>query len=94
MPQPVADRRPSDDDEAHFEIRLKGHLSPSWSECFGGLEVINTQSGETILTGPVADQAELHGILAGIRNLNLVLISVTRIESAYRAGDVQDSHVH
>jgi hypothetical protein len=73
--------QPSGNHTEHFEIHVKGHLSPSWSEYFAGLKVINSQSGETILVGPIMDQAQLHGILARIRDLNLMLISVGRIES-------------
>jgi len=93
MLKPKGSRRSSDDHKEHFKIRVKGHLGPSWSECFGGLKVTNTQSGETILVGPILDQAELHGILARIRDLNLALVSVTRIESEYPAGDDQNSNV-
>lgn len=87
MPKPARDHRSSDNTEEYFEIRVKGHLSPSWSECFGGLEVVNTNSGETILIGPVTDQAELHGVLANIRDLNLVLISVTRVKTKHLTRD-------
>ena len=68
--------------EEFYEIRIKGHLSPSWSEEFGGMQLILTRSGETFLTGAVADQAALHGLLARIRDLNLTLISVIRIKDA------------
>jgi hypothetical protein len=76
-----------------FEIRVKGHLGPSWSECLSGLEVINTPTGETILVGPIVDQAELYGVLASIRDLNLTLLSVTRIDSDYPSGDDQKCEV-
>jgi hypothetical protein len=87
MTRPVKSRRPSDDHSEHFEIRVKGLLAPSWSEFFGILELTHTPSGETILCGPVADQSELHGILAKIRDLNLPLISVIRVQSAHSADD-------
>ena len=83
--------RLSEDHSDHFEIRVKGHLSPCRSEFFSGLKVIHTVTGETILTGPVVDQAELHGILAKVRDLNLALISVSQVESEQPAGDDQIS---
>ncbi len=63
-----------------YEIRIKGHLPPSWSEAFNGLRLTLTLDGETLLTGPVKDQAALHGLLARLRDLNLTLISVIRVE--------------
>jgi len=59
---------------------VEGHLAPCWSEWLGGLSIANLESGETQLTGPVADQAALHGLLAKLRDLNLTLISVNRLE--------------
>ena len=63
-----------------YEIRMEGHLSISWSEMFDGMQITLTPDGETILSGAVADQAALHGLLARIRDLNLTLISVIRIK--------------
>ena len=63
-----------------YEIRIKGHLAPSWSETFDGMQLTLTQDGETLLTGLVTDQAALHGLLARIRDLNLILISVIRVK--------------
>lgn len=90
MSNPQENHQQVDGDGEYFEIRVRGHLGPSWSECFGGLKVINEQSGETRLSGLIADQAALHGILGRIRDLNLTLISVTRFDSQQRAGDGQD----
>ena len=64
-----------------YKIRVKGHLDRRWSDWFDGLEIINLQSGETILSGDVVDQAALHGVLAKVRDLNLLLISVTSVSS-------------
>ena len=58
-----------------YRIRLKGHLDPKWSEWFEQL-VISTDGPDTILTGAVADQAALHGLLNTIRDLNLALLSI------------------
>ena len=63
----------------HYEIRVKGHLDPKWSEWFEGWMVTAVEGGDTILSGPVVDQAALHGLLARVRDLNLTLISVVRI---------------
>lgn len=69
-----------------YEIRIKGHLAPRWAEWFAGLAITHTASGETILIGPIEDQAALHGVLAKIRDLNLVLIAVNRIETDITRG--------
>jgi hypothetical protein len=61
-----------------IEIRVEGELPSYWSSWFEGLEIQTGSHGETILSGPLADQAALHGILAKIRDLNLRLISVNR----------------
>ncbi len=65
----------------HYEIRVKGHLEGDyWSEWFVGLALQLEESGETLLSGPVADQAALHGLLARIRDIGLPLVSVNRVE--------------
>ena len=66
-PNPVADP----DRPALYEIRLKGHLGPQWSDWFGGLTITLVEDGETLLTGPVADQAALHGLLKKVRDLGI-----------------------
>src|ERR687897_398346 len=67
-----------------YEIRVKGHLDPSWSEWFDGLQVTNEPNGEALLSGCIADQAALHGVLAKVRDLNLQLISVTSVASDHQ----------
>jgi hypothetical protein len=62
-----------------YEIRVQGHLAHRWSEWFDGLEIVHLENGETRLTGPVPDQAALHGLLIKIRDLNLRLISVQQL---------------
>lgn len=62
-----------------YRITIKGHLAAAWSEWFEGLTITLVDTGETILTGPIADQAALHGVLAKIRDLGLPLLSLTRI---------------
>ncbi|MFN2169620.1 MAG: hypothetical protein ACK2U9_25590 [Anaerolineae bacterium] len=63
----------------HYVIRLQGNLAPRWAAWFEGLAMTYTTSGETILSGPIADQAALHGVLDKVRDLNVVLISVNRV---------------
>lgn len=61
-----------------YEIQVEGHLPSTWSNWFEGLDVQCGPGGDSILSGPLPDQAALHGILAKIRDLNLKLISVNR----------------
>ncbi len=65
---------------AHYRIKVQGCLDNKWSDWFGQMAV-SIQGGETILTGQLADQAALHGLLNRIRDLNLNLLSVDRIDS-------------
>ena len=66
---------------AHYEIRVAGVLEAHWSAWFDGLELTSDdQHGETVMAGPVADQAALYGLLAKVRDLGLTLIAVHRIE--------------
>ena len=64
---------------ADYRIKLKGHLDPKWSDWFDQM-AISTEGGETIMSGSIADQAALYGLLTRIRDLNLTLLSVERIE--------------
>jgi hypothetical protein len=61
-----------------YEIRLKGHLDKRWAEWFEGLTITLEADGDTLLTGPVGDQAALHGLLKKVRDLGLPLVSVRR----------------
>jgi hypothetical protein len=63
-----------------YEIRLKGHLASRWAAWFDGLSLSNESDGTTILCGPVADQAALHGLLQKVRDLGLPLVSVTQVQ--------------
>jgi hypothetical protein len=63
-----------------YQITVKGHLDRHWSDWFDGLTVTPVASGETHLTGPVRDQAALHGLLTKLRDLGLPLIAVHRLE--------------
>ncbi len=59
------------------EIRIQGHLDPCWSEWLEDLHVAPLENGETLLSGLLADQTALYGLLARLRDLNLVLLSVS-----------------
>ncbi len=63
---------------AVYHIRVEGHLDPSWSEWLEGMAIGLLENGQTLLSGPVADQAALYGLLAKIRDLNLNLLSVEK----------------
>jgi hypothetical protein len=62
-----------------YQIRIQGHLSQQWNEWFDGLTITNTDDGEALLCGPLADQAALHGVLMKIRDLGVPLLAVNRI---------------
>ncbi len=63
-----------------YHIRVKGILDEKWSDWFDGFAITPQADDETLLAGPVADQAALHGLLAKIRDLGLPLLSVQRVE--------------
>jgi hypothetical protein len=62
-----------------YEIQIEGHLAERWSDWFEGLSIHKEDNGETVLRGPLKDQAALFSVLTKIRDLNLTLISVFRI---------------
>ncbi len=64
-----------------YEIRVAGHLSPQWMDWFEGLTVTLEESGSTLLSGPVADQAALYGLLKKVRDTGLTLVAVNLIHS-------------
>ena len=78
---------PSDDQptnqpgaEALYEIQIKGHLDPSWSDWLGELTITPQADDVTLLTGPIVDQAALHGLLKRVRDLGMPLVSVNPVE--------------
>jgi hypothetical protein len=62
-----------------YQIRIAGHLGRQWTAWFEGLTITLEENGDTLLTGPVVDQAALHGLLRKVRDLGLPLISVMRV---------------
>jgi hypothetical protein len=68
------------DDATGYEIRIKGHLDPRWMARFDWLFMRPEADGTTVISGPVPDQAALHGLLQRVRDMGLPLVSVVRIE--------------
>jgi hypothetical protein len=69
------------DRQGIYQIQVRGILDEKWSDWFDGFTIIPQGDDETLLTGPVADQAALHGLLGKIRDLGLPLLSVERVKS-------------
>lgn len=69
-------------------IRIKGHLGHHWSDWFEGLAITLDDNGETLLTGPVVDQAALHGLLKKVRDVGMPLLSVVCV----KPGEIDTSH--
>ena len=63
-----------------YQIRIKGHLDHKWADWFCGLRITSLENGETLLTGPVLDQAMLHGLLRKVRDVGLPLVAVMAVE--------------
>jgi hypothetical protein len=77
------------DEPVRYEIRVKGHLADRWAGWFEGLTIARQENGDTLLAGPVVDQAALHGLLSKVRDLGMPLLSVMRLESG-QADSVDD----
>jgi hypothetical protein len=81
----------------YYEIRLKGQLEARWVSWFDGLTITLDENGNTLLSGPVADQAALHGLLKKVRDLGIPLISVSAVEggplATFETGQADQSDV-
>ena len=64
-----------------YEIRVKGHLDEKWAAWFEGMTITLQDNGDTLLTGPLVDQAALHGLLKKVRDLGVPLISINQIQA-------------
>jgi len=69
------------DEPVFYKIRVKGHLDYRWAKWFDGLYIILAENGDTLLTGPVIDQAALYGLLKKVRDLGMALVSVNQVKS-------------
>lgn len=63
-----------------YQIRIKGHLDSQWADWFGRMTITLEENDDTLLTGPVVDQAALHGLLKKVRDLGLSLVSVVQVQ--------------
>ena len=75
------------DQPKRYQIRIKGPLDEYWSKWFEGFKVIPQENDETLLTGSAADQIALHGVLSRIRDLGLMLVSVTQEDERSKEND-------
>ena len=66
--------------QENYQITIKGHLDPNWADWFDGLTITSLPNGTTVISGPLADQAMLHGVLNRVRDLGLTLLSVQHVE--------------
>jgi hypothetical protein len=76
-----SEQRPDADRTVFYRIRIQGHLGQQWATWFDGLTLALEEDGNTLLSGPVADQSALHGILKRIRDLGMPLLSVKFVDS-------------
>jgi hypothetical protein len=74
------DPKPDSGQPMVYQIRIKGHLGPRWTDWFGGVTITLEENGDTLLTGPVVDQAALHGLLRKVRDLGMPPISAIRVK--------------
>lgn len=76
-----------------YQIRITGHLGSQWTGWFGGVTITLEDNGDTLLTGPVVDQAALHGLLRKVRDLGIPLVSVNRVEPASQMSQMPKSNL-
>lgn len=71
---------PAPAEPAIYQLRLQGQLGAQWSDWFEGMTISQAEHGDTLVTGPVIDQATLHGLLRKVRDLGMPLLAVNRIQ--------------
>jgi hypothetical protein len=76
-----------------YQIKVKGHLNSLWRDWFEGLTITLADQGNTVLTGPVIDQAALHGLLKKVRDLGLPLLSVNPVKLSYGSEDTSEANL-
>jgi hypothetical protein len=76
----IFDRKTDPSRPIVYQIRVKGHLGSQWTDWFGGLTITLEDKGETLLTGPIIDQAALHALLKKLRDLGIPLVSVVSVD--------------
>jgi hypothetical protein len=81
MSNQLNSNRDRDESEMVYEIRLKGHMNRQWANWFNSMSITLEENGDTLLTGPVIDQAALHGLLRRIRDLGIPLLALNCIEN-------------
>lgn len=74
--------KPTETHPTGYQIRVEGHLLPQWMDWFDGLTITLEENGDSILTGLVVDQANLHGLLKKVRDLGMPLVSVVQVKYA------------
>jgi hypothetical protein len=84
-------QRPGPDALAHYELRIEGHLDGYWSAWFNGLTLTREDDGTTTLRGAVTDQAELHSLIAKVRDLGATLLSVNVIDAPGHAAGLPET---
>jgi hypothetical protein len=89
------EQRPTADasEPAVYQITVKGHLGVRWGEWFGGMMITQTASGDTLISGLVADQAALYGLLRKVRDLGLPLLALSRSEPSCAHGPAAEESI-
>lgn len=88
----IPDQKPSQ--PIVYQIRIEGHLNPQWTDWFGGMTITLLAEGDTLLTGPLLDQAALYGLLRKVRNLGMPLVSVNRVQETQNQQGANDEYKH